>query len=114
MNHSAPSSGKVIDVGPFADATGKIKTKKLYTSDRIDVIRIFLPAGKQIAEHTAKGEITVHCLTGLVDFTVSGKTVRLSNGRMLCLSDREPHALHALEDSSLLLTLLRSPDQGVE
>ena len=114
MSTSTPSSGEVIDVDLSDDAVERTKTKKLFTSDHIDVIRMFLPEGKQIAEHTAKGEISVHCLEGLVEFTVSGKTVRLSKGRMLCLSNREPHSLHALEDSSVLLTLLRIPDRPVE
>lgn len=114
MSNEPAPSGQVIDVGPLGNAFEQARTRKIFASKHVDLIRMVLPAGKQIAEHTAKGEITVHCLEGLVDFTVAGQTVSLSPGRLLCLSNREPHSLQALENSSLLLTLLRTPEQQAD
>ena len=112
MNPASSAAGQMVDLNQLHDADDQ-KTKTIFKSDNVNVTRMFLPAGKRIAEHTARGEITVHCLSGLVDFTVSGKTVQLSAGCMLCLKNREPHSLDAVEDSSLLVTLLRTPDSEI-
>jgi quercetin dioxygenase-like cupin family protein len=110
MAISHANSGEVFDVMPLGNAIEQAKTKTMFKSEHIDVIRMVLPAGKKIAQHTAKGPITVQCLEGLVAFTVSGRTVDLRQGQMLGLTEYEPHALHALQDSLLLLTLLRIPE----
>ncbi len=109
MTISETSSGDLIDVTPLGEAIATTKTTKVFQSANVDVIRMVLTAGKEIAEHTATGDITVQCIEGLIDFTIAGNTVQLRPGNMLCLTGHEPHALHALQDSSLLLTLLRTP-----
>jgi quercetin dioxygenase-like cupin family protein len=72
----------------------------------VEVIRLIVPAGKEISEHKAKGEIVVHCLEGQVGFTAFGKTQILEAGRLLYLPTGEPHAVKGVEDASLLLTIL--------
>jgi quercetin dioxygenase-like cupin family protein len=82
------------------------KTTTLLKTDAIEVIRLVLPAGKEIPEHKAPGEITVQCLEGKVLFTAHGEQRELEAGKFLYLSTAEPHALKSLEDSSLLVTIL--------
>jgi quercetin dioxygenase-like cupin family protein len=77
-----------------------IKTKTL------EVIRLVIPAGKDIPGHQAHGEITVQCLEGRVAFTADNTTQELQAGQLLYLSSEVPHALHGLEDASILLTIL--------
>ena len=69
-------------------------------------LRKLFPAGKDIPLHKAPGEITVQCLEGRVAFTAAGQTHELAAGQLLYLTAAEPHALKAIEDSSLLVTLL--------
>ena len=64
-----------------------------------------LPGGKEIREHQAKGDITVQCLEGQVDFQVAGEPRDLTPGAFLYLDTGAPHALKALDDSVLLLTI---------
>jgi quercetin dioxygenase-like cupin family protein len=82
------------------------KTTTLFKTDALEVIRLVLPAGKEIPEHKAPGEITVQCLEGKVLFTAHGEQHDLAAGKFLYLSTAQPHALKALEDSSLLVTIL--------
>ena len=82
------------------------KTTTLLKTDTIEVIRLVLPAGKEIPEHKAPGEITVQCLEGKVLFTAHGEQRELVAGKFLYLATGEPHALKALENSSLLVTVL--------
>ncbi len=65
-----------------------------------------VPAGKEIDEHKAKGEIVVQCLEGKVAFTAFGKKQNLEAGRLLCLPTGEPHSVKGIENASLLLTIL--------
>ncbi len=82
------------------------KTSTLVKTAELELIRLVLPAGKEIPSHRVPGEITVQCLEGRVAFTAEGKTQELTSGQLIYLAAGEPHALNALEDASVLVTLL--------
>jgi quercetin dioxygenase-like cupin family protein len=105
MSQPRAASGQVVAVRPLGDAIGTARTTALIKSAQLEVARIVLLAGKGMREHQAPGEITVHCLEGEVVFTTPSATQTLSAGDWLHLAAREPHALHALTDASLLLTM---------
>jgi len=98
-------SGEIISL-PLGAATATSKTTTLVKTGDIEVIRLVLPAGKEIPSHKAPGEITVQCLEGRVAFTAHGKTHELAAGQMLYLAVGVPHALTAAEDSTVLVTIL--------
>lgn len=100
------ASGEVIDIRPLAAGLRDAVTTTLVKTDQLEVIRLVLPAGKEIAEHRAPGEITVQGLEGTVEFQAHGQTRTLQAGQMLHLASREPHAVKAVEDSSILVTIL--------
>jgi len=102
--HAKP--GEVVDVGLFGPSLGSAETTTLVKAKDIEVIRLIVPAGKEISEHKAKGEIILHCLEGRVAFTALGKTRTIEPGKLLYLPKGEPHSVKGLEDSSLLLTIL--------
>ena len=102
--HAAP--GEVIDVRPLGEAVGETKTRALIKTDAVEVLRLVVPAGKQVAEHRAQGEITVQCLEGRVEFTTGEQSRELSAGDLLYLSAAQPHAVRGIEDASLLVTML--------
>lgn len=103
--HAAP--GQTIDVRPLGPALAGTKTSALLKTDRLEVIRLVVPAGKQIPSHKVAGEITVQCLEGRVAFTALGETHELEAGQMLYLTGGADHALEGLEDASVLVTILR-------
>ena len=67
-------AGEVVDVRPLGSALASAQTKTLVRAEQVEVIRLIVPAGKEIEEHKAKGEIVVQCLEGRVAFTVFRKT----------------------------------------
>ncbi len=101
-------SGEVVTLTLGAALTGSETTTLVKTAD-LEVLRLVVPAGKEIAMHKAPGPITVQCLEGRVSFTAHGKSQQLEAGQFLYLSAGEPHALTAIEDASLLVTILLSP-----
>jgi quercetin dioxygenase-like cupin family protein len=72
----------------------------------MEIIRLVLPKDKKIATHTVPGEITVQCIEGKVAFTALEQTFDMEPSRMLYLTAGQPHSLRAVEDSSLLVTIL--------
>ena len=104
VTHAA--SGQVIDIRPLAEKLTESVTTTLIKTDKLEVIRLVLPAGKEIPQHHVAGELTVQCLEGRVDFNVQGQTKTLAAGQLLFLSGTEPHALRSLDDSSVLVTIL--------
>ncbi len=99
-------SGEMISLRPLGDAISTTKTSTLFKTDAMEAIRLVLPAGKKIAEHKAPGEITVHCLEGQIKFSFSGKSQMLSADEMLHLQAAELHAVEAIEDSTVLVTIV--------
>jgi quercetin dioxygenase-like cupin family protein len=107
MSIQHAKSGEVIQLALGA-TLGDSKTTTLVKTDDLELIRLVLPAGKEIPSHKAPGEITVQCLEGRVAFTSSGTTQELVPGQLLYLAARDPHAVSAVENSSLLVTMLLS------
>jgi quercetin dioxygenase-like cupin family protein len=102
--HAKP--GEVVDVRPLGSALPSSRTTTLLRAGQVEVIRLVVPAGKEIAEHKAKGEIIVQCLEGKVAFTAFDRTQNLEAGKLLYLPTGEPHSVKGVEDASLLLTIL--------
>ncbi|MBV9124078.1 MAG: cupin domain-containing protein [Planctomycetes bacterium] len=98
--------GEVVDVRPLGAALASSQTATLFRAGQVEVRRLVVPAGKEIAEHKAKGEIVVYCLEGRVAYTAFGKTNLLEAGKLFYLPAGEPHSVQGIEDASLLLTIL--------
>jgi quercetin dioxygenase-like cupin family protein len=102
--HAKPS--EVVDVRPLGATLSAANTWTIVKTDTLEVIRIVLPAGKDLPPHKVPGEITVHCLEGRVEFRVGELSRELTAGQFLYLEGSTEHALHARENSSLLVTIL--------
>lgn len=103
IQHARPN--EIVQL-PLGTALSHSKTMTLVKSDDLELIRLVLPADKEIPMHQAHGEITVQCLEGRISFTAESKTHELMPGQLLYLRTGEPHALKAIEDSSVLVTIL--------
>lgn len=104
--HAQPN--EPVDVRPFGEGLSEQATRTLFKSEQLEALRLVMPAGKVIAEHSAPGEITVHCLEGRVAFTSDGTTHQLGAGELLYLKSGRPHSLEAIKDASVLVTLVVS------
>ncbi len=102
--HAQP--GEIIDISPLGTSLAASKTHTLAKTDDAELIRLVLPKGKELATHKAPGQIIVQCLEGRVTFTAMGSDRELAPGQLLYLLPGEPHSLRAVEDASVLLTIL--------
>lgn len=104
IDHALP--GQAIDVRPLGKALADAKSSALFKSEQLEVMRLVLATGKSLPPHRVDGEITVLCLEGRVRFEADGHQTELTAGRMLFLPGGVMHSLLALDDASLLVTVV--------
>lgn len=100
------SSGQLVDVRPLTDQLAEARTAALFKTDDLEVMRLVVLAGKTVPSHQVKGGITVQCLEGEVDFTAKGHTQRMKAGQLMYLAGGVEHGLTAVQDASLLVTIV--------
>lgn len=104
LPHAA--SGTVIDIRPLAEKCAAFSSIALVKTAQLEVIRMTMPRGKAMPEHKVPGDITVQCIEGAIAVSAHGNTQTLHAGELMFVAGGEPHALQALEDASVLLTIL--------
>ena len=97
---------EAIDLHPLADRlAGGVRSSSLIKSNQLQLMRVVLRAGERLPEHHVRGEITLQCLEGRAAVQTPGHHVELGAGQLVLLPAGEPHAVHALLDTSLLVTV---------
>lgn len=130
LTHAQPA--QAIDVRPLGSAAlAQAKSVALFKSEQLEVVRIVLRQGQTLPSHQVPGEITLQCIEGVVDVQssiasadeqfascrggcnaviwprpVPSSTTRLQAGELMYLPGDAPHALTALEDASILVTIV--------
>jgi len=102
-------SGEVVSITPLGDQLAATTTAAIIKAGQLEVIRVVLPAGKELRQHDTPGEITVQCIEGEVEFHAGTSAHLLQAGDFLHLGPRAPHSLRALKDASLLVTICLAP-----
>ena len=98
-------SGQIVSVRPLGERLPDTLTTAILKAGQLEVMRVVLPAGKSMREHQTPGEITVQCLEGTVHFQSGGATQLLRAGDLVHLQPKALHALTAVQDASLLVTI---------
>jgi quercetin dioxygenase-like cupin family protein len=110
LHHAA--SGEIISVRPLGAKLQESPSIALLKAHQVEVMRLVLPAGKSVQEHQVRGELTMQCMEGAVELRAHGKTQLLRAGELMYLEGEVPYALHAIEPSSLLMTVVLLPDDA--
>ena len=64
-------------------------------------------AGQELSEHTAPFDALVHVVAGRIELAIGGTPVVVAAGEIALMPARVPHGLRALDDTTMLLTMLR-------
>ena len=103
--HAYP--GMPVDLRPLGEALAKTETTALVKTDDFEAIRLVLRKGQEVChDHEVEGMVTLYCIEGRVALTASGATRDLPAGHWVYLMRHDPHTLRAIEDSSVLLTVM--------
>ena len=92
------------------DVFNSVTVAKLFDGPHSKEIRINLEKGAEMKEHKAPGAIMVHVLSVKIDFSVGENSVILDALDMVTLDPNIPHALIALENSIVRLSLSKNDD----
>ena len=99
-------SGEVINLHTLKMNMPQDSTCALVKTNDMEVIRMVLPEGKKIPEHSVSGKIAVQCLSGHTLFGLGSEDRELKEGDWLYLDGNQTHSLKAVADSVLLVTIL--------
>lgn len=92
------------------DVFNGVTIAKLFDGPHNKEIRINLEKGAQMKEHKAPGAIMVQVLSGKIEFGVGDENVILGALDMITLEPNVLHALTALENSIVRLSLSKNDD----
>ena len=92
------------------DVFNGVTIAKLFDGPHGKEIRINLEKGAQMKEHKAPGAIMVQVLSGKIEFGVGDENVILGALDMITLEPNVLHALTALENSIVRLSLSKNDD----
>ena len=74
-------SGQIVSVRPLGAALAQASSTAILKAGQLEVMRIVLLTGKSLPEHMTRGEATVQCIEGEVEFLVQDASLLVT----LCL-----------------------------
>jgi quercetin dioxygenase-like cupin family protein len=103
-DHAAP--GELIDIRPFGPALPQVASETLVRAEHLEVFRLVLLAGRFLPGHDHRRPVTIQCIEGRIELVTGDQTLPMQAGSLVYLAGGTPHELRAIEDSSVLVTLL--------
>lgn len=86
---------------------GSIVSRTIIDKKTGTVTLFAFAAGQGLSEHTAPYAL-VHVLDGEVEITIAGKPLHVKTGEAVIMPANQPHALRALTNFKMVLTMIRS------
>jgi quercetin dioxygenase-like cupin family protein len=85
-----------------------IVSKTIIEKDTGTVTLFAFDKGQGLSEHTAPFDAMVQVLDGKVEIRISGRPFNLKQGEMIIMPAHKPHALKAVSNFKMLLTMIKS------
>jgi quercetin dioxygenase-like cupin family protein len=95
---------KLID--EVAVAKGQVVSKTLAQNDALSITLFAFSKGEEISEHSSHGDAMVQVLAGTAQLTIGGVKHIVNAGETIVMPAEVPHALFAVEDFKMLLTVV--------
>jgi len=99
-------SGEIVDLRPLGGDLPNRRTTAIVKTKSFEAIHLVIPAGREIPAHEVTGDITLHCLEGRVALDLPDAGIELAANDWVYLEGGARHRMKAIEDASLLLTIL--------
>ena len=85
---------------------GQVVSRTLAQNKAVSITLFAFAKGEEIGTHDSTGDAMVTVLEGTGRFTVSGIEYVLKQGETLVMPATKPHAVYALEDFKMQLTVV--------
>jgi quercetin dioxygenase-like cupin family protein len=84
----------------------------LFKTPTLSLVLLAVKEGARLREHRAEGSLTVQVVSGAVRVDAGGRRVELAPGEVLVLEPGLGHALEAVRESAVLLTIAGGNSRG--
>ncbi|NCO94189.1 MAG: cupin domain-containing protein [Armatimonadetes bacterium CG_4_10_14_3_um_filter_66_18] len=102
----ANTPASLMDLVAYQEGT--VVSKTLLSKQTGTVTLFAFDKGQGLSEHTAPFDAMVCVLDGVVEITLGGEPVTVSQGEMIVMPANVPHALSAREPFKMMLVMIRS------
>lgn len=92
-----------------ASPVNGLRKKVLLNEPSTTIVLLSFEQGGKMPEHSAPGMATINVVKGAVDFLILGKTHHVTAGQVIVLLPKVRHDLTALEPSTVLVTISKTP-----
>jgi quercetin dioxygenase-like cupin family protein len=86
---------------------GKRNAVTLQESDSLKVVLMSVHKGAVLKDHKADSPVTFYVVSGEIKFTTEEEVITAGTGNMIVLEAPMIHHIEALEESHLILTIIR-------
>ena len=101
--------GQAIRLADFADyQEGSVVSRTVIDKKAGTVTFFAFAEGQGLSEHTAPFDALVYLVEGKAEVIISGEPIELKRGEMVIMPANHPHALRAITDFKMILTMIRS------
>jgi quercetin dioxygenase-like cupin family protein len=76
-------------------------------TSNLSVVLTAIKKGAKLCGHQVEGPITLHVISGRIQFSVAGEPRAIGAGTVIALDNDVPHDIEALDDSEFMLTIVR-------
>ena len=104
---TAPKAEVLQLAGLVAYQTGSVVSRQISKADAGNVTLFAFDQGQELSEHTAPFDALVHILDGAAEIRIAGQPFTLKAGDAIIMPANEPHAVRALSQFKMLLTMIR-------
>lgn len=113
-----PTAKPMIKNMPFSEALdltemvsyqpGQVVSRTLAQNKHMNMSVFAFAQGEGLSTHSSNGDAMVQVLDGIGNFTIGDQpSVNVTKGQTIVLPAKVPHAVHALEDFKMLLTVVK-------
>ena len=105
---TAPKS-QILNLASMAGyQEGAVVSRQITKEEAGNVTLFAFDKGQGLSEHTAPYDALVHILEGEAEVTISGNPFYLKAGDAIIMPANDPHALKAITQFKMLLTMIRA------
>lgn len=105
---STTPSSQILAVNGLIDyQEGSIVSRVILKSEAGNVTMFAFDKGQELSEHSTPYDALVQVLDGEVEIRISGKPFLLKTGEVIIMPANDPHALMAVKQFKMLLTMLK-------
>lgn len=97
---------RLVDLADYQE--GSVISRTIIDKKTGTVTFFAFAEGQGLSEHTAPFDALVYLLEGEAEIVISGTPVHLKGGEMVIMPANHPHALKAIKNLKMILTMIRS------